>query len=203
MTMRPRMARLKTQTRANSGFRPGRSVGESRRRVLFKALLITLALGAIGAFSGDARAVDDGGTFVLISPRSSTAWVTSPGRFHNGCSAEEDYDSPDFDYSEDVVVIAETTVRDNAIVGYVAPTESGCWPEHIHVQVWNYVGYARIYDLDGPQNNTDTALTGPCERSGGSDSQCNVQLLSSDGFAFAGGESTSTEEHNNPHFVEF
>jgi hypothetical protein len=262
------------------------------KKVLAAILFLVLA---ITASPGTANAVDDDGTFVLISPRSSTAYVTSPGRFHNGCTAEEDYDSPDFDngtcsaaggsdgdfsldiagsadsaiwididpesidgqssggtwrlvagaisswnancsnggyqtfylqtknlsnqwennakitmghgdtwqFDEDEVAIGETSSRDNVIVGYIAPDDDDCWPEHIHGQVWNYQAYARIFDLDGPSNATDTTLGPACIRTGGSDTACNTQLLSSDGFGYVGGTNGATTEFNNPHFSEF
>lgn len=244
-----------------------------------------------------AKAVNDNGTFVLVSPRSSTAYITSPGRFHNGCAAEDYYDSPDFDdgtcikaasvdgdfsldvagadgnaawvdidpeaidgqgsggnwrlvagaigtwdancdngayqtfylqtknalnqwennakitighadtwqYDEDEVVIGESSGQENAIVGYVANWESGCWDEHLHVQVWNYEAYARIFDLDGKVlDDPDTDIDGPCNRAGSSTpDDCNVQLLSSDGFGYAGGSNALQTEFNNPYFREF
>ena len=262
-------------------------------------LAISLLLAPAAAIiQGDrATAVEQNGTYVVISPRSSSAWITSPGRFHDGvsCSDWEKYDSPQFDdgtcikaglisgdwamdingsdnnsvwidinpagidgqgaggyyrviagptgtwdsnctnggfqtfyvqtktsqgqwelnaeitlghidtlqYSETSTVISDINGRDNAVIGYVAPTEAGCWGEHVHIQVYNYEDYARVFDWDGPSNAADTSLSGPCSRSGGNSSDCNTDVAANEGVGYLGGANTSTTEPNNPYFPDF
>jgi hypothetical protein len=239
--------------------------------------------------------VDDDGTFGLVSPRTTTAYVTSPGRFHNGCTDEYEFDSPQFDdgtcdkaalvngdwsldidgvdgnaawvdvdpagidghssggtyrviagaqgtwnsscdnggfqtffiqtktvhgawesnsqvtighidtfqFSQGATVIAETTSRNNAIIGYVANTEAGCWAEHLHIQAWNSQAYARVFDWDGPVNDVDSTISGPCSRSGGPNDSCNANILSSERMGYVGGTNVTTAEMNNPYYSGF
>ncbi|MGK2965891.1 MAG: hypothetical protein ACSLFM_09850 [Tepidiformaceae bacterium] len=241
----------------------------ARRHVFGLVTLLGLAtLTALG-IPDTTVAVYENGTYLVVSPRSSTAGMTSPGRFHNSCDATPLWDSPDFDngtcikaalvdgdfsvdiagadgdaawldidpeainghssggayrvvagavgtwnancpnggfqtfylqtknssnqwennakitighidtfqYAEHVVVLAESTARNNTIIGRVAHTSGGCWPEHLHVQVWNYEAWARVFDWDGPENDEDDVWGSMCVRSGTSSYNCNTESV--------------------------
>jgi len=128
--------------------------------------------------------------------------------YNSGTSTWENYawivlGHMDSSYADGATVISSRTTQGTAIVGYVA-AGSSCWPQHIHMEAYNYANYSRSYDWDGPRNNTDTSYTGPCIRSGSQpDLDCNAKSTSSDVIGYVGGTKTSFQEVNNPYYSDF
>lgn len=102
----------------------------------------------------------------------------------------------------DTVIISSTTLHQVVQVGTVAA--EGTWPDHIHMDFYNYSGYSRSYNWDGPSNANDTGTIGPaCIYAGGSASDCNTQVRIFDGVGYVGGTRASFAQIDNPYYVGF
>jgi hypothetical protein len=99
------------------------------------------------------------------------------------------------------VIIPSTTGHHYAIVAKVAP--QGSWGTHVHMDFYNYSGWSRAYDWDGPSNANDTILGPACLTGGGSASDCNTQLTNTEGVGYIGGSSSFFTEIDNPYYVGF
>jgi hypothetical protein len=105
-------------------------------------------------------------------------------------------------YSAGQTVISSTYLHTAAQVGSVA-SGSTCWPQHVHVEMYNYTNWSRSLDWDGPSNADDSTLGPACSRSGGNLSYCNPQVTSSDAIGYVGGTKTYYAQIDNLYYPDF
>ena len=87
-------------------------------------------------------------------------------------------------------------------IGTIA--DQGSWAEHVHVEMFNYSGYSRSYEWDGPSNADDQDYDRACSRSSSPNAAgCNAQVTPTDAVGYVGGNRSSFAELNNPYYPDF